>query len=102
VAFLFSEELRKSIFKKGREGVPPEGGLSWPFLFGGVMNQLEKLKKLLSHWTEHNNEHANIYMDWAEKVSSIGNEDLARTLVRLCLEQKRLNRLFEEARRMLG
>lgn len=72
------------------------------FYFGGLMNQLEKLKGLLYYWTEHNNEHAKIYMDWAVKISSIGNEELSRTLVRLYMQQKRLNRLFEEAKRMIG
>ena len=66
------------------------------------MEQLKKLKRLLNYWTEHNNEHAQIYMDWAEKVSSTGNEELSRTLVRLYMEQKRLNRRFEEAKRMIG
>lgn len=66
------------------------------------MEQLKKLKRLLNYWKEHNNEHAQIYMDWAEKVSSIGNEELSRTLVRLYMEQKRLNRRFEEAKRMIS
>lgn len=66
------------------------------------MNQLEKLKWLLHHWTDHNNEHAKIYMDWAVKISSIGNEELSRIFVRLYMEQKRLNRRIEEAQRMIG
>lgn len=66
------------------------------------MNQLEKLKGLLHYWGEHNNEHAEIYRDWAVKISSIGNEELSRIFVRLYMEQKRLNRLFEEAQRMIG
>lgn len=65
------------------------------------MNQMEKLKGLLHYWAEHNSEHAKIYMDWAAKVSSLGNEELSRTLVRLYMEQKRLNRRIEEAKRMI-
>ncbi len=79
-----------------------EGELSWLFYFGGFMNELMKLKGLLHYWKEHNNEHAQSYMDWAEKVSSTGNEELSRTLVRLYMEQKRLNRRFEEAKRMIS
>jgi hypothetical protein len=71
------------------------------FLFGGIMEQLEKLKVMLCCWIKHNNEHAKIYMDWAGKVSSTGNEELSRTLVRLYMEQKRLNRRFEEAKKMI-
>ena len=66
------------------------------------MEQLKELKGLLDYWTENDNEHAEIYMDWAEKVSSIGNEELSRTLVRLYMEQKRLNRRFEEVKRMIS
>jgi len=66
------------------------------------MEQLMKLKRLLNYWTEHNNEHAQIYMDWAQKFSSAGNEELSRTLVRLYMEQKRLNRRVEEAKRMIS
>jgi hypothetical protein len=72
------------------------------FLFGGFMEPLEKLRVMLSCWIKHNNEHAQIYMDWAEKVSSAGNEELSKTLVRLYMEQKRLNRRFEEAKRMIN
>ena len=61
------------------------------------MNELEKLKVLLHHWMEHNNEHADSYRDWAEKASSLGNEELAKALRRLYEETKRLNGLFAEA-----
>ena len=61
------------------------------------MNELEKLKVLLHHWREHNNEHADSYRDWAEKASSLGKEDLAKTLLRLYEETRGLNGLFEEA-----
>lgn len=61
------------------------------------MNELEKLKRLLHHWNEHNNEHAEIYRDWAEKASSLGNEELSKVLDKLYHETKKLNGLFEEA-----
>jgi hypothetical protein len=40
-----------------------------------IMDDLEKLKKLLPHWTEHNDEHAKTYKDWAERMSSSGKEE---------------------------
>ncbi|MDI6727458.1 MAG: hypothetical protein QMD44_00860 [Thermodesulfovibrionales bacterium] len=61
------------------------------------MNELEKLKRLLHHWNEHNNEHAEIYRDWAEKASLLGNEELSKVLDKLYHETKKLNGLFEEA-----
>ena len=72
------------------------------FLFGGFVDQLEKLKRMLSYWEEHNNEHVKIYMEWAAKISSLGNKELSRILVRLYKEQKRLNKRLEEAKRMIG
>ncbi|GAB4422946.1 MAG: hypothetical protein OHK0032_18220 [Thermodesulfovibrionales bacterium] len=61
------------------------------------MDEFEKLKRLLNHWMEHNNEHAETYREWAEKASSLGNEELSKTLHRLNQDTKRLNKLFEEA-----
>lgn len=61
------------------------------------MDYSHKLKRLLSHWKEHNNEHAEIYRDWAERVLSDGNERLSKILTSLYHETKQLNRLFEDA-----
>ena len=66
------------------------------------MDELEKLKRLLRHWMEHNNEHVQLYKDWAEKVSPIGNRELCEILRRLSNEAEKLNRLFEEAIKMIG
>lgn len=61
------------------------------------MNELEKLKKLLLHWQEHNNEHAEVYREWSEKLLLLNREELSRDLVRLYDETKKLSGLFEEA-----
>ena len=66
------------------------------------MNQLKELEGLLDDWTENNSEHAKRYMDWAVEISSAGDEALSRMLVRISMEQKRMIRLFEEARTMIG
>lgn len=63
------------------------------------MEEMEKIGKLLDYYMQHNNEHAETYMDWANKASLNGNEELSRILVRLYLESKRLNRLFEAAKK---
>jgi hypothetical protein len=57
---------------------------------------------MLSYWEEHNNEHVKIYMEWAAKISSLGNKELSRTLVKLYKEQERINRRIEKAKRMIG
>ncbi|MDO8785055.1 MAG: hypothetical protein Q7J12_02445 [Syntrophales bacterium] len=66
------------------------------------MNELEKLKVLLQHWMEHNTEHADNYKVWAGKASSLGNEELSKTLLRLYEETRKLNELFEEAQRKIS
>jgi hypothetical protein len=66
---------------------------------GGTMEELEKVRILLDHWMKHNNEHAEIYMQWAKKASMCGNEELSKILIKLCFESKRLNRLFDSAKK---
>jgi hypothetical protein len=61
------------------------------------MDELQKLKHLLHHWKEHNDEHAETYKDWAEKMSSLGNKELSAILSNLYNETKKLNGLFEDA-----
>ena len=61
------------------------------------MNEHEKLKHLLHHWMEHNQEHAEVYREWAEKLSSSGNMELSKILSKLHQETQKLNELFEAA-----
>lgn len=61
------------------------------------MKELEKLKHLLHHWKEHNDEHAETYRQWADKAAALGNKELSNILSRLCDETKKMSGLFEEA-----
>lgn len=61
------------------------------------MDQINKLKKLLLYWKEHNDEHAKSYKIWAEKASVFGNIELAGILEKLYGETKKLNNLLDEA-----
>lgn len=61
------------------------------------MNDLAKLKRLLHHWMEHNDEHAETYKEWAERAASFGNKELSDNLLKLYIETKKLNELFHEA-----
>jgi hypothetical protein len=67
------------------------------FCFDQIMDETEKLRRLLSHWIEHNSEHALIYKGWAEKALSLDNEELSETLELLFYETMSLNMLFEKA-----
>jgi hypothetical protein len=61
------------------------------------MDEIEKLRKLLHHWMEHNDEHAETYLDWSKKASSLGNTDLSNILKQISIESKKLNELFIKA-----
>jgi nickel/cobalt exporter len=37
---------------------------------------MEKLRILIDHWIEHNEEHADEFRKWAERAKSAGNEDI--------------------------
>jgi len=65
------------------------------------MDEIEKLKRLIPHWMEHNDEHAETYQNWSEKVSSLGMKELSEVLKKLHQESKKLRELFEEAMRMI-
>ena len=66
------------------------------------MKELERLKTLLTHWREHNEEHAETYRNWAEKARSSGEEDLAGILARISAETRKLTGLFDEALQKIG
>lgn len=66
------------------------------------MDDIEKLKKLIPHWMEHNDEHAESYKIWAERVSSCEMKDLSEILLKLHSESKKLKTLFEEAIKILN
>ncbi len=63
------------------------------------MDDLQKLKHLLHHWKEHNAEHAQIYKDWAEKVSK--NEKLSQILEKLYKETMKLDSYFDNAIKLM-
>jgi rubrerythrin len=61
------------------------------------MTELEKLKHLLTHWTEHNEAHVKNYSEWASKAESMGEQELALILKKIAEESKSLEDLFKKA-----
>jgi len=41
---------------------------------------MERLRVLLPHWIEHNNEHAAGFQEWAEKARAAGREDVTEEI----------------------
>ncbi len=61
------------------------------------MDEIEKLKKLLNHWIEHNKEHINNYKRWSDKALELNKKELSEILERVSEETGKINRLFEKA-----
>ncbi len=75
------------------------------------MEELKKLETLLKHWLEHNNEHAETYLKWAERINTpevrgiLGNEradELLDILKQLRTKTIDLNQFFKKAIEKLG
>ncbi len=66
------------------------------------MDDLEKLKMLLPHWMEHNDEHAKTYEAWALKMSFLGKNELSEALKAIHQESQKLRKLFDQALRLIG
>lgn len=47
------------------------------FAEGSPERDMAVLAKLLSHWVDHNTEHAEGYAEWAHKAEHCGHEDVA-------------------------
>lgn len=65
------------------------------------MKDLDKLKHLLQHWIEHNNDHVKTYEEWASKSEELGQKDLAVILGRIADETKKLESLFQQASKII-
>ena len=65
------------------------------------MNDIEKLGKLFYHWKEHNMEHAETYLKWAEKTARLGQSELSDILTRLYNDAKNMDELFEKGVRAI-
>ncbi len=65
------------------------------------MTDLEKLKKLLEHWAEHNEEHVSTYLEWAEKADASGEKELYKILREIAENTKKMDGLFEKAKKII-
>jgi hypothetical protein len=52
---------------------------------------------MLGHWLEHNDEHADTYVKWAEKSRVLAVAGLPELLNRISAETKTISGLFKEA-----
>lgn len=66
------------------------------------MNDVEKLRALLPHWMEHNQEHAGEFETWAKKAVAAGHATAAQTIRRAAEAMQQVNDALQSALDELG
>jgi rubrerythrin len=66
------------------------------------MEELERLKTLLHHWAEHNEEHAAIYKDWASKATELNQKEASEILGLIYQQTNNMTDLFNKALKSLS
>jgi hypothetical protein len=67
-----------------------------------TMTDREKLQALLPHWIEHNSEHADEFLRWAEKMLVAGEQEIAEELALAVKQVGWVNEALEAALESLG
>ncbi|MDD5126602.1 MAG: hypothetical protein PHR43_00650 [Dehalococcoidales bacterium] len=62
----------------------------------------EKLKILLAHWVEHNNEHRDEFREWAEKAKILGEAEVDNLMQKAAREMHRSGDYLLQALKKLG
>lgn len=68
---------------------------------GGEMSEMDKLAHLLSHWREHNNDHASNYRNWADKANGSGKLEAAVFLRQAADMTDHISEIFAKAEEAL-
>ncbi|MFW6081184.1 MAG: hypothetical protein ACOC7W_04645 [Desulfosalsimonas sp.] len=61
----------------------------------------EKLKKMVSHWIRHNDDHAATYRQWAQRAADEGMNDVAEILESVAEQNLAVNKDLEKAAGLL-
>lgn len=64
------------------------------------MDDIEKLRRLIPHWIEHNEEHSESYKHWAQRINE-SNPELSQILYEVSREGEKLNDLLKKAIKLL-
>lgn len=57
----------------------------------------EKIQTLLSHWVNHNNDHAKNYLEWSRKTQEAGRADIGNLLKEASEMTGKITAVFEKA-----
>ena len=66
------------------------------------MDDLAKIRALLPHWIEHNDEHAAEFDQWAERVRTTGQEGVAEEIALAAKQLGWVNEALSAALEKLG
>jgi hypothetical protein len=66
------------------------------------VTDIEKLRVLLPHWIEHNQEHGAEFVRWAETAASAGHQEAAEMIRRAAREMEQANATLQTALDKLG
>ncbi len=66
------------------------------------MNDVDKLRVLLPHWIEHNEEHAAEFVRWAETAQDAGRSEAAELIGLAAQNMAQVNRDLQSALTRLG
>ncbi|MEO5359337.1 MAG: hypothetical protein H7843_02685 [Nitrospirota bacterium] len=61
------------------------------------MDDYNRIKTMLQHWLEHNDEHAATYVKWAQQSAELAVDGLPELLNKISEETKKISGLFREA-----
>jgi len=65
-------------------------------------NDIDEIRKLLSHWIEHNAEYAPEFREWAERVQQAGKDSAAQGIVFAANALETATEALQAALRQLG
>ena len=65
------------------------------------MDDLSKLKHLVSHWFEHNEQHAATYEEWAGRMTRTGKTDVAAELSLLAEQTRNMDEVLKRLEGLL-
>lgn len=61
------------------------------------MDEVEKLKHLLNHWIEHNEEHGKEFRDWANKATVLGKTAVSADIMEAVQHLEEANKSLSKA-----
>ena len=61
-----------------------------------------KLRILLGHWVQHNNEHSQEFKGWADKAKAFGAVEVGENMLQAAQEMDKASEFLSQALRRLG